>query len=279
MSDERVFTVNSSGGADFRTITEAIRTAAAGDVIIVKMGSYDEKVVLDKEVTLTGDRSCEPADVVITGGLVALSGGSISRLCFTQFVDIRSGNVRMENCDISQGYDGIRVCKEAYPSIVRCQIHAGQQGGDGIYFQEGARGVVEECEIFGNRVNGIQVKGADVVLRRNKIHDCQYGVYFRLGGHGTVEDNVIEKVTTFGVYIIGGSDPVVCNNHVSQCGVHGILVSQGGAGNLRDNTVMGNVRVHRGCAPTLGMNNIQGRLDNENAAAGGASSPNFGGTL
>eukprot|EP00759_Apiculatamorpha_spiralis_P025972 PhF_6_TR29188/c0_g1_i1/m.42704/K10297/FBXO11; F-box protein 11 len=273
MSDERVFTVSGSGAGDFRTITEAIRTAAAGDVIVVKIGSYDEKVVMDKEVHLQGDSSCEAADVIITGGMVCLAGGSVQRLSITQFVDIRSGSIKFENVDISQGYDGVRVCTGATPTFVRCQIHAGQQGGDGLYFQEGTKGVVEECEIYGNRMNGVHVRGGEVTLRRNRIHSCQYGIFFRKGGKGLVEENIIDRVSTFGIYVIGGSDPVIHKNTLSQCQVHCVMISQGGAGALKDNNITGSVRILKGCAPTLGMNSIQGRLDNENLSGTLGGSP------
>jgi parallel beta-helix repeat protein len=264
--DSRVLVVNIKGGAEFTQINDAIKAAVDGDVVQVKMGQYDEVVVLDKNITVEAEPNIEVTDVLIAGGIVCTADGAVRNVGVTQMIDVRKGRVTLEGCDISMGVDGVRVCTGTQPHLLRCNIHGAQTGGDGVYFQEGAKGTVERCDIHSNRVNGIHVNGADVTLIQNRVHDCPYGIYFRRNARGTCDGNHVENVETFGIYVASSSDPVVTNNTISNCGVHGIMVSDNASGNIRDNTVNGGVRVLKGCAPTLGINNITGRIDNENVA-------------
>jgi len=77
--DDAVHTVNADGSADFSTITEAVAAAADGDTVMVGPGTYTEAVIIDKDLTLSGDGPREeivinvPADgpevtVVLDGG-------------------------------------------------------------------------------------------------------------------------------------------------------------------------------------------------------------------
>lgn len=264
--DRRVLVVASKGGAPFKTVSDAVKAAVEGDTVLLRMGTYDEKVVVDKSIDVVGEENADAADIVINGGLVATAGGCLRHLSIQQALEIRSGAVRVEDVDVSLGCDGIVVQAGADPTIIKCRIHHAQSGGDGIYFAEGAKGTVEDCEIHHNRVNGIHVNGADVAIRRTKVNNSPYGVYFRKGGRGSVENCYIEQISCFGVYIVSGSAPAVIKNNVLNCGVHAVMVSQQGAGNLRDNTIHGSVRILRGCAPVIGVNTLVGRMDNENVA-------------
>lgn len=266
MTDTRIHVVNCKGGAEYQTITEAVHAAVDGDIVQVKIGQYDEVVVLDKAVSLEADPSCEAGDVVIAGGIVCSADGSIKNITIQQMVDIRSGKTRIECCDVSLGVDGIRICTGAEPTIFKCKVHGAQSGGDGIYFQEGAKGTVEACEIFGNRVNGIHVNGGEASIVSNKIYDCPFGIFLRKNAKGRVEGNNIQDIGQFGIYLLGEADPTVTKNTIMNCNVHAIMISQGGAGKLQDNTVHGNVRILKGCSPTFGANAINGRFDNENQA-------------
>eukprot|EP00998_Keelungia_sp_KM082_P006729 NODE_2967_length_963_cov_37.867225_g2947_i0.p1 GENE.NODE_2967_length_963_cov_37.867225_g2947_i0~~NODE_2967_length_963_cov_37.867225_g2947_i0.p1 ORF type:complete len:291 (-),score=51.84 NODE_2967_length_963_cov_37.867225_g2947_i0:91-900(-) len=261
----RTFTVVHNGLADFKTITEAIQQCVDGDTIKVQIGQYDEKVVLDKAINVVGDTESN-GDVLITGGGISLAGGCLKNLSVQGCVEVRSGDIKIEECDISQGADGVRVHKDANPTILRNSIHDAQQGGDGIYVGDGGRGLIEENEIYNNRMNGVHVNNGDAVIRRNKVHDSPYGVFLRRGGRGTVENNEVTNIESFGIYIISGSDPVVSGNTVSNCGIHVMMIAQEGKGTVKDNTMIGSVSVKRLSTPTLGLNNIQGRFDNENTA-------------
>eukprot|EP01065_Artemidia_motanka_P011871 TRINITY_DN1647_c1_g3_i1.p1 TRINITY_DN1647_c1_g3~~TRINITY_DN1647_c1_g3_i1.p1 ORF type:complete len:303 (+),score=71.38 TRINITY_DN1647_c1_g3_i1:61-909(+) len=265
VADTRHYVVMANGTADFRTITDALKECADGDTITVKIGQYDEKVMMDRSVHIRGDEAGERGDVVVNGGFVCRSGGSIKHLSITSQVDVRSGDVRIEDCEISEGFDGVRVCRDANPYLIGNEIHHARQGGDCVYFAEGARGTLEDNDIYAARVNGVHVNGADAAIRNNRIRDCHFGVFFRRNARGIIADNEITDCQTFGVYLIQAADPVVERNRVSGCAVHAIMVSQEGMGQIRDNTCNGSVSLKKGTAATLGSNTVTGRLDNENS--------------
>eukprot|EP01061_Rhynchopus_euleeides_P009348 TRINITY_DN18517_c0_g1_i2.p1 TRINITY_DN18517_c0_g1~~TRINITY_DN18517_c0_g1_i2.p1 ORF type:complete len:290 (+),score=59.25 TRINITY_DN18517_c0_g1_i2:91-960(+) len=264
LSEGKTYVVMSNGTADFKTVTDALRHCCEGDTILVKLGQYDEKIVLEKNVTIQGDSGTEPTDIIINGGAVCKVGGVIRGVAITSLVEIRSGSVTLEGCDISEGFDGIKICKGANPTILRCVIHNARQGGDCIYVAEGAKALIEDNEIHNARVNGIHVNGGDVILRKNRIHHCHFGIFFRRRGKGAVDGNTVQNCTTFGVYIIQSADPIVERNTISSCSIHGIMISQEGMGTIRNNMCNGSLTVKKGSVPQLENNQVLGKLDNEN---------------
>jgi parallel beta-helix repeat protein len=266
--DRRVLTVDTKGLADFTSISDALRAAVNGDIIALRMGLFEEKVIISKEIELTTDRDVEPGEAIVNSGLiVAASGVTVRNIFVQQQVDVRQGSAHFTNCDLSQGADGIRVLTGASARLTNCKIHNVTTNGDGVYVQEGAKADLENCEIFDCRVNGVHVKGGDLLLRSCTISGCDFGVYFRKAGHGAIEDCTLDRVRSFAVYITGGSDPLVARNNIKNADIHGIMVAQQGGGVLRDNNVEGSVRILRGCTPILHVNNVSGRLDNETVQA------------
>eukprot|EP00744_Colponema_vietnamica_P010646 GILI01015031.1.p1 GENE.GILI01015031.1~~GILI01015031.1.p1 ORF type:complete len:273 (-),score=51.85 GILI01015031.1:109-927(-) len=267
--DTRVLTVDlNNGGSEYSSINEAIRAAAEGDTIMLRAGSYEEKILLDKVVHIGVDPEAEPGDTVVTSGCIATApGGSITNLVIHQTVDIRAGSVLLQNCEVTLGPDGIRVCSGATPSIQQCKIHNVKYAG--IYLQEEAGGSVIGCAISNVSGDGIHAKGTkeSLIIKENNITQCDNGIYMRKGARATVEGNAISTINQFGIYIQSGSDPVISRNQVAQCGIHGIFISKEGNGNIKDNTVSGSVRIYKGCAPVLGANMVSGKLEADMAVA------------
>ncbi|KAJ9469346.1 F-box protein dre-1 [Diplonema papillatum] len=266
LSEGRTFVVMANGSTDFRTITEALKECSDGDTITVKIGQYDEKIVLEKNVTIQGDSESEVSDIIVNGGMVCKSSGTVRGLSITSQIEIRAGNVTIDSCEISEGFDGIRVSSGAHPTIVKNNIHHSRQGGDCIYLAEGSRALIEDNEIHSARVNGIHVNCAEATIRRNRIHDCHFGIFFRRRAKGTVESNHVQDCTTFGIYIVQNADPVVMRNSISGCQIHSILVSQDGMGNIRGNMCNGSFAIKKGALPQLDSNQVLGKFENENDA-------------
>eukprot|EP01060_Flectonema_neradi_P023277 TRINITY_DN31496_c0_g1_i1.p1 TRINITY_DN31496_c0_g1~~TRINITY_DN31496_c0_g1_i1.p1 ORF type:complete len:301 (+),score=52.83 TRINITY_DN31496_c0_g1_i1:59-904(+) len=267
ISESRQFIVMANGTADFRTITDALKECQDGDTITVKIGQYDEKVVVDKNVTIEGDADSETSDIIVNGGIVTKTGGTIKNISVSNQIEIRSGNITIEGCDISEGFDGIKIAKDANPTIIHNTIHHARQGGDCIYVAEGARATIEENDIHDARVNGIHVNKADVVIRKNRVHNCHFGIFLRKRSKGIIEGNTIQDCATFGIYLVQGADPVVERNNISGCNIHAIMISQDGMGTLRDNMCNGSLTVKKGSVPQMENNQILGKVDNENVMA------------
>ena len=283
--DTRILTVDlslndaasSPGGAappnTYGSINEAIRAAADGDTIVLRAGSYEERVLLDRGVHIAVDPEAEPGDTVVTSGLICTvpsslsSAASVTNLVIQQMVDVRAGSVLLQNCEVSMGSDGVRICTGASPTIRQCKIHNCQ--GAGVYAQEGAAGSIVGCDISNVRGDGIHCNGtlATLEIRDNTIHHCANGVYFRKGARGTVEGNTISNITQFGVYVQSASEPAIARNQIDSCGIHGVLVSKAGGGSIKDNAVSGSVRIYKGCTPVLGTNVVTGTMEAEAIAA------------
>lgn len=261
--DRRQLVVDTKGGADFFSIADAIRAAAPGDAVILRMGLFEEKVHITKEIELIADASAERGEVIINSGIIVSANATIRNIFIQQQVDVRKGVAVLSGCDVSLGSDGVRVCTDAKATLSECSIHDVNLGGDGVYVQEGASVEIHKCDIWGCRVNGIHVKGGEAIIKESRIHDCDFGVYFRKGGKGSVEGCTLERIKSFGIYVTAGSDPLILRNTLRLCDVHGVMVSQQGSGNYRDNTVEASVRILKGCTPTLNINHISGRVDNE----------------
>ena len=264
--DRRVLTVDAKGMADFSRISDAIRAAVSGDIIALKMGLFEEKVHITKDIELTTDRDVEVGEVIVNSGIIIASSGVVIRnIHIQQQVDVRQGSVVFDKCDFSQGADGVRVLTGATAKLQSCRIHNVVTNGDGVYVQEGAKAELEDCDIVDCRVNGVHVKGGDVSIKKCRISGCDFGVYFRKGGHGVVDECTVDRIKSFAVYITGGSDPLIARNIIKNSDIHGIMVAQQGGGILRDNTIEGSVRILRGCTPILNVNTVTGRVDNETA--------------
>jgi len=260
----RVLLVDAKGSGEFRLISDAVREAAAGDTIELAAGQFEERVLVNKGVEITAQAGTNLGDVVVTSGfIIAAPQVTLRNIVVRHIVDVRSGSLTMTKCDVSLGPDGVRVCTGASATLRECNIHNINVNGDGILVQEDGKAVVEQCTISDCRVNGIHAKQADVTVSKCAITNCDFGIYFRKKAKGTVEDNTMSKIKSFAIYVVSESEPLVQRNTVSECGVHGLLVSQRGGGTYKDNSFMANVKIAKGCAPTLLVNTVNGRTDNE----------------
>lgn len=175
--------VSVEGGGDYASITEALKAVAPGSRVLVRPGLYDESVVIDRRVELVGDGPREK--IVIRGGAascvraradgarvagVTLRGAARDGEAFFA-VDVTGGDLLLEDCDISSDTLSCVAVHgpDAAPLIRRCLVHGGADSG--LYFFDGARGTVEDCEVYGNANVGVAITGrAGPVIRRSKIY-------------------------------------------------------------------------------------------------------------
>lgn len=171
------------GGGDYASITEALRAVAPGARVLVRPGLYEEALVLDRRVEIVGDGPREKI-VIRSGGAscvqssadgarvagVTLRGAARGGEAFFA-VDVTRGDLLLEDCDISSDTLSCVAVHgpDAAPLIRRCLIHDGADSG--LYFFDGAKGTVEDCEVYGNANVGVAITGgAGPVVRRSKIY-------------------------------------------------------------------------------------------------------------
>ncbi|HEX8500910.1 MAG TPA: right-handed parallel beta-helix repeat-containing protein [Pyrinomonadaceae bacterium] len=200
--DSTSLVASAGGDGDYTSINEALRAVAPGGRVLVRPGTYEEGIVLDKRVNVVGDGP--RAEIIVRGvGASCLkSSAEAARVAGLTLrgepggagaffaVDVLRGELVLEDCDISSdtiscvGVHG----PEAAPHIKKCRIHDGADSG--LYFFDGASGTVEDCEVSGSANVGVAITGgARAVVRRSRVYGGAHaGVVVWQGAEGLLEE-------------------------------------------------------------------------------------------
>ncbi|MBX7220174.1 MAG: protein kinase [Blastocatellia bacterium] len=195
--------VAKDGSGQFRSINEALAQAQPGAVIVIKPGTYEENLVLNKQVTIQGEGNRD--DIVITnhsGAVlematekaeirgVTLDGaaGSSRRQAFTVF--LAKGQLLLDQCTISSDSQACVAIQGpgTNPTLRRCLIFDGSSSGIGMW--DRSKATIEDCEIKGNQFAGIVItKGASPTIKNCKINANRLqGIKVGEGGSANVEN-------------------------------------------------------------------------------------------
>jgi parallel beta-helix repeat protein len=97
----------------------------------------------------------------------------------------------------------------------------------GIVGENAAGAVIEDNEIEGTAAYGVMVRGSsDTLVRRNRLHNCGYGLAFVLGDAqrvSTAVGNTIIAAKFNGIDVIGDS-PILRDNQVLQARAYGLRI-------------------------------------------------------
>jgi hypothetical protein len=111
---------NMGGGADRRSLAEALASAQDGDIIVVRPGTYKETLVVSRSVTVLGGgqgadevvlESDGPLTVAVAGGKPAFKGLTISNSggTATTALSVVKAEARLENVVLRSAGQGARV--------------------------------------------------------------------------------------------------------------------------------------------------------------------------
>ena len=186
------FSVDETGETGFKTIAEALEFAQDGDVIVVKNGTYDEALTIDKAITIRSENGASgviiPAAVNINADNVFLEGLTINNQ-----VNVNSGS---EDCVIDH-----------------CVVDYYNKSYGVIYLYSGS----SNCTISNNTVintNGMYGIFAyispDNLIVNNSV-EAKYGIYAYLSEGNIIKDNDIQGCLKFA----SAPDTIVENNTVT----------------------------------------------------------------
>jgi len=243
--------VDRRGGADFRTISEAMEVCNPGDHIIVAPGEYEECILLEKEVHIYGNGERDRIIICPKEGPPVISTtekGSITNLTLKKndkgkycAVLVDSGGVTIERCDITSDSLACLIIKgsSSNPKIINNHIHHSKQAGISIHSK--AQALIQHNLIFNNTSNGIEVKSdARPIIQFNEISNSFFGIHFA-AGRGRVEDNNIHTNTYHGINVTEGSNPTIIHNTVTANKDWGIVISNDCPATVEGNTVRSNL--------------------------------------
>src|SRR5262249_10545249 len=210
-----MLTVSPTAADCYRTISDAVVAASHGDVISILPGTYQESVVLDREVTLSAagahgevriESQTEPAirlaaeTATVSGVLVRHSGPQ------TAAIDVPAGLLRLEECVVAaDSAAALYVHGTAEIAARACVLS--NSGGAGVVAAERAGGLLEGCTVRDVGSSAVVIRGdADPRLVDCTLVDAGgSGVLAADRGHGSVQDCRIVRAGNPAVAVEGES--------------------------------------------------------------------------
>jgi parallel beta-helix repeat protein len=236
---------------DAASLQAALQQGKGGETIVLAPGIYCLSVVLDKDLFLQGEGSRDQVVLEATEGACVHStaGGGLRRLTLRKKGGkphqalIVEGTLRVEECDVSsEGHAGIEVGGgRAAPYVVHTTVH---DCVSGILIHDNGGGTFENCDIFGNKRAGVEVKErGNPTVRDCKIRDSLEGrgVLVWAGGTGTFENCEIFGNKRAGIEVKEQGNP-----NVRDCEIYdsrednGVIVGKGGLGTFENCDIFAN---------------------------------------
>lgn len=254
--------VAADGSGDFTTISEAVAAASDGDTVIVGPGTYDESVVIAKDIALTGDGA--PEDVVLRFAAsgptrtYVLEGAEGFDWTTTFGLELSAASPSVSNLTVSSPWDGTAVVvTEGSPiledvRIVHSEPRKADEGYVALLFlgqssptvrgstwdgytavRNGSSATIEDSTITGETVS-IDGPGESNV-RRSTFSGGDISA--SAGATGTIEDN---SFSGGGIGVDTGSSMVIRGNTIRDDAGTAIEVrDEGTSATVEDNTITG----------------------------------------
>ncbi|SDG29083.1 PGF-pre-PGF domain-containing protein [Methanolobus vulcani] len=185
--------VNSSGSADFTTITEAINAASDGDTVVIEPGTYTENLYLDTDNISILSSTGNPEDVRI----VSEDSSEIT-------IYLIADNVNISGINAVDGYIGILVYFSEGCNISNCSASGNTYG---IYFYYSQDNSVSNCTSDENTY-GLRLRGSENnILNDNSMNNNTFNSYFDSNANIVGTDNLVDGKPIY--YLVNSSDQVL----------------------------------------------------------------------
>ena len=184
--------VDDDGGADYTSIQEAIDNSNDGDTVYVYSGYYNEQVVVDKSINLTGeDKQNTYVGRIQLGSLdedidyINVSGFHLGYYYVDHnYIYVYSNNNSLTNC------------------------------------------IVEEIDTSCPESHGIGIHGNYNTISNNIIRNIQYQGIFEGGSYNDISYNDIYSIGCNGMHISNGGYSIIHHNDISSCGMYAIRIRE-----------------------------------------------------
>lgn len=221
-----ILIVSEQGHGDYTSINEAIKHAQPHSRILVRPGTYVERVILDKEVEIVGDGPREhiflenhDGGSLIIGTEHALVHGITIRSSsyYNSAVTIQQGKLSLIDCEISstgRHPATISIAGKGTNALIKnCSIYGKELAA--VDISDYGQCVIENCTIMSKNSWAVRIsKGGAPVICRCKITAEAYGVLVTDYGRGTIEECDLTKGNSLGAFSIEEGCQVILRNNL-----------------------------------------------------------------
>lgn len=196
--NSHLFSVDGTGATGFKTIAEAREFARDGDVIVVKNGTYDEALTIDKAVTIQSENG---ASGVIISAAVNINADNVSLegLTVNNNVAVNSGfkDCSIDHCVINcyNKYSGvIYLCQGSANCTISNNTVINSGGKYGIYAYRSSDNLIVNNHLEGALI-GIGITGSSnpkIYAERNLVKDNDIQGALNLAA---ILDSIVENNT------------------------------------------------------------------------------------
>lgn len=179
----------------YRTIQEAVTTANAGDMIFVSSGTYNENLVITKDLTVTGENK---DTTFIDGGGVTHVIRAIGTFDSKIQVDFSGFTIRNAG---GSGNDCIHFSYVTSSTISHNKIINSLEG-EGISLDHCQGLTISNNTINNNKIVGISLAESEQnIIEHNIIQNNQKGVQLGFCTGNQVRSNTIYSNSVYGIYV------------------------------------------------------------------------------
>lgn len=241
------------GSGHYTSIQEAVAAAEDGDEILVRPGTYDESILLDKDITIRGDGERDAVVVELSVEMRVGVSGSTPDLPVAFLFD--GSDATLENLTV-RGESARIVISGGDPLLQDLvldgigrvySLDPGQPTPTGLELNDGTTATVTHSVLIDTDVD-IETGSSPSLLE----NEFSIGAVWMEGAgvNPAIRDNVIEDSVKWGISVGGGAQPEVIGNTIlnAQTGIDiqdaGYFTADRGTNPMiRENTIVGSGRV------------------------------------
>lgn len=240
-----------SAGEDYSSINAALLNATNGDTIIVSNGTYNENIVVDREVTIRSQsgatstilNSSSGSDTVnITVSNVTINGFAVTGASDSSAVGIylsSNSNCTISNNIVTGNYYGIVLDSSNTTTLTGNNVSNSEEYG--LILSSSNNNNLTGNNAINNHNYGISVShSSGNKLTGNYISGDYYGIKFYYSDNNELIGNNASNNDVHGIALSSSNNNELTGNIVMDNGDYGIYLTSSSSNNLTDNNANSN---------------------------------------